>query len=136
MPLGADDITAIHQLYSAYCLAADDGDGAAYSSCFTPDGSVGGMGRPVSGHERLAKLGAGFSVTTPGVRHVVVNVHADGDGDEAQGRAYLIAYAAGAGGSKLLTTGRYRDRLRRIDGRWLFAERLFTPDSAGTPPPS
>ena len=65
----------------------------------------------------------------PGLRHVVVNMHVDGNGDEALGRAYFAAFSVGGGNVKVLTTGTYRDQLRRVDGAWLFAERAYSPDA-------
>jgi hypothetical protein len=62
------------------------------------------------------------------MRHLVTNVHADGDGDRARGRGYLVAYTATGGSTSLLSTGGYRDDLQRVGGRWLFAARQFTPD--------
>jgi len=127
MGLTINDITAIHQLYSAYCLAIDDGDGKAFSACFTSNGSVGGVGDPISGTERLTRFAEKASRT--GVRHIVANVHVDGDGDEAQGRAYFIGLSIMGAERKITITGSYRDTLRRVDGVWLFEKRAFTMDS-------
>jgi len=54
-------------------------------------------------------------------------IYVVGNGDEAEGRAYLLAYHGGAT-TELLASGRYRDRLRRVEGNWRFAERVFIPD--------
>jgi SnoaL-like domain len=69
----------------------------------------------------------------PGLRHAVFNVHVEGDGDAAEGRAYVAAYSV-AGPATLVTTGRYRDELERVHGTWRFARRCFTPDP-GPPAP-
>jgi uncharacterized protein (TIGR02246 family) len=129
MTLSNADVTEMHQLYAAYCLAVDDGDGKAFSSCFTEDGSVDTGGPSISGTDQLESFAEGVPASVPGIRHVVSNVHVVGDGDDAQGRAYVIAYSAAGGKASLLITGRYRDSLRRVDGTWLFAKRHFTPDS-------
>lgn len=128
MALGTDDIIAIHQLYSAYCLHADDGNGEAFSRCFTSNGSLGGATGDIEGSDKLARFAQGIPGRNPGVRHVVVNVYAEGDGEVAEGRAYLIAYIGAGSNSELKTTGNYRDKLRRVDGSWKFEERYFTPD--------
>jgi hypothetical protein len=128
MPLGNDDIVAIHQLYVAYCLHADDGNGEAFSDLFTSNGCIGGSMGGIEGSENLVRFANGIPLRNPDVRHVVVNVHADGDGDAAQGRAYLIAYIGSGSKSELKSTGAYRDKLRRVDGSWKFEERYFTPD--------
>jgi len=61
------------------------------------------------------------------IRHVATGIFVEGDGDEVVGRAYLVAYR-GTRPAKLLATGRYRDRICRVNGTWHFAERVFTPD--------
>lgn len=128
MALTTDDIVAIRQLYAAYCFAIDERDGEAFSQCFTADGSMGGGpgGPPVVGRRSLARFAA---KARSGIRHVVVNVHAEGEGDVATGRAYFAAFGVGDGPARLLTTGTYRDTLRREDGTWCFAERAYTPDA-------
>jgi uncharacterized protein (TIGR02246 family) len=126
MALGADDVTMIQQLYAAYCLAIDDGDGGAFSACFTPDGSLGGGGGdPLVGPVALSRF---VERVRAGVRHVATNVHVEGEGDSAQGRAYLAAYSTSGGVTSLLSTGRYRDELVRNAGKWRFSARHFTPD--------
>ncbi len=127
MALTTDDIVAIRQLYAAYCHAIDEQDGESFSHCFTPDGCVGGAGgAPVVGHEALAKFAGGMR---PGLRHVVFNVHVDGSGDDALGRAYFAAYSVAERPPTLLVTGMYRDTLTHSNGTWLFVERQFTPDA-------
>jgi hypothetical protein len=126
MALTTEDTMSIHQLYAAACHAIDDGDGASFRSCFTPDGSLGGVGSALSG-EKLAAFADSFRDPSRQIRHLVSGVLVEGDADAATGRAYLVAFRAGED-AKFLTSGRYRDRLQRIDGRWLFAERRFTPD--------
>ena len=125
MPLEVDDIVAIQQLYAGFCNTLDDGEADAFAECFTADASFGGVGTPVRGHDALRK----FAVDMVGknVRHVATGIYVEGDGDEAVGRAYLVAYR-GTRPAKLLATGRYRDRMRRVDGSWRFTERVFTPD--------
>ncbi len=128
MALSREDVTDIQQLYAAYCLYADDGNGAAFADLFTVDGSIESGGDPMVGTEKLARFADRVPTRTPGIRHVVVNVHAVGDGDEAQGRGYLIAFTAGGKDSILRMTGQYRDVFRRVDSVWKFAERHFKPD--------
>jgi uncharacterized protein (TIGR02246 family) len=129
MALTTDDVVAIHQLYSAYCLACDDGDGPAFADCYTSDGFVEMGGSPTAGSEKLAEFAESVVKRFPGIRHAVANVYAEGDGDDASGRAYLRTYSAGGEDVFKGMTGRYRDVLRRVDGKWRFAERHFTRDA-------
>jgi hypothetical protein len=127
MALTTDDIVAIQQLYTGYCHAIDELDGESFSNCFSPQGSLSSAGRtPLVGREALAKFAGRLH---PGLRHVVFNVHVDGNGDDARGRAYFAAYTVAERPPTLLVTGRYRDTLTRASGTWLFAERQATPDA-------
>jgi uncharacterized protein (TIGR02246 family) len=127
MPLTTDDVTAIQQLYARFCNTLDDGEADAFVECFAPDGSLGGVGTPVRGHGALRKFAE--DLVGRNMRHVATGIYVEGDGDEAVGRAYLVAYR-GTRPAKLLATGRYRDRICKVDGDWRFAERVFTPDSS------
>jgi len=84
MALSGDDVTMIHQLYAAYCLAIDDADGDAGSvPVSTADGSLGGAGGdPLVGPVALSRFAerAGLAF-----EHVVTNVHVEGEGDCAAG---------------------------------------------------
>jgi hypothetical protein len=125
--LRAEDIAAIHNLYAGYGHFIDEGDSERFSHCFIPDGQLGTAGgEPLRGREAIAKFAG---TPRPGLRHVVVNVHVEGDEDEAVGRAYFVACDVSEGNVKVLITGRYRDSLRRVDGTWFFTRREFTPDS-------
>jgi hypothetical protein len=128
MPLDTEAIVAIQQLYAAYCHTLDDGDGDAFSACFTPDGTLGGAGGTIVGAEGLAQFATKLLASGRNLRHVASGIYVVGDGDEAEGRAYLLAYHGGTS-TELLASGRYRDRLRRVDGTWRFAERVFIPDA-------
>jgi uncharacterized protein (TIGR02246 family) len=134
MSMPTEDLIAMHQLYARYNHAIDDGDGAAFAACFTADGALdGGLGDPIRGSEALEGFAVAVPKGMPGIRHQVSNIFVDGDGDDASGRAYLYVYTPGAGGPQVVTTGRYVDTLRRVDGEWRFVFRQFTAD---TPPPS
>ena len=130
MSLSNDDVTEIQQLYAAYCLAVDDGDGQAFSACFTADGSLDPGANPIIGTDNLTTFADGVPTSVPGIRHIVTNLHIGGDGDHATGRSYLAVYTTTGGTAKLLLTGRYNDTLRRDHGTWLFAERHMTPDAS------
>jgi uncharacterized protein (TIGR02246 family) len=129
MSLTADDITEITQLYSRYAHAVDCGDGKAFADCFTPDGWLRlGDGDPLAGHEAIAEFATSVPTLVPGIRHSVSNIVLEGDGNAATGEAYLLVYASG-GEAKIISTGRYRDELRREGGSWVFTYRHFVPDA-------
>ena len=128
MPLGGDDLAQIHRLYATYNHAIDDGDGDRFAACFTPDAELfPGGGEPFVGTDAIAAFAKGVPGSFPGIRHTITNIVVDGDGDTADGAAYLVVIIAGAE-PKLMMTGRYNDSLRRVTGTWLFSRRDFTPD--------
>jgi hypothetical protein len=131
MTLSTDDIVALHQLYARYCHAVDDGDGPAFSGCFTADGALdAGFGDPIAATEALSAFASTVASGVPGIRHQVSNIALDGDGGRATGRAYLYSYAAAEGGPQVITTGRYEDTLCKLDGEWRFELRRFVADTA------
>jgi len=127
MALAAQDIVEITQLYAAYNVAVDDGDGDAFAGCFVADGSLVADGNPITGTAALAEFARSVPVGLPGIRHLGANVSVTGDGDEASGRSYLTVLVAGAQ-PQVLMTGRYRDTLRREAGTWRFVRRDFQAD--------
>jgi hypothetical protein len=124
MGLQAEDVVAIEQLYAKYCIARDDGDGQAFAGCFAPGGYFEMSGDAIAG-SALVQFG---DDPPAGIRHVATNVYVEGDGDEARGRSYLVAYRRSGDATTVLFTGRSHDILRRLEGRWLFAERHFAAD--------
>jgi hypothetical protein len=50
----------------------------------------------------------------------------EGDGETATMTCYLLALSVG--GSLVGSTGIYSDRLRKVDGAWLFTERHIAID--------
>jgi len=128
MGLGTSDIVEITQLYAAYNLAVDDGDGEAFAGCFVEDGALVPGGGPIAGHAALAEFARSVPAGMPGIRHVATNVRITGDGDEASGRCYFMMMIAGAP-PQVAMSGSYRDSLRRVDGGWRFVRRDFEADA-------
>lgn len=122
MTLPTDDIVAIQQLVARYNHAIDGGDAEGWGRCFAPEGSFQISGRePTVGREALAEI---VRRRADGSRHVTTNMLIEGDGDTATMRAYLTVLRERA----VSVTGSYTDRLVKVDGRWLFEQRLFTAD--------
>ena len=68
-------------------------------------------------------------------RHLITNLVIDElGGDEAVTRCFLtvLSVPKSGGSVELRGTGVYHDRLRRIDGSWLIAERRLVLDALGT----
>jgi hypothetical protein len=133
MPLDASDVTAIQQLYAAYNIAADRGDGKAFAGCFTTDGvfDIGGMNR-LEGAVAISEFAQSIPAHAPGSRHIAANILVEGDGDLASGLAYFVLLDSQSSPPAVKSTGQYADRLMRTPEGWRFSERCFTPDTAAT----
>jgi hypothetical protein len=127
MALAAQDIVEITQLYAAYNVSVDDGDGDAFAACFVADGALVADGNPITGTAALAEFARSVPTGLPGIRHLGTNVAVAGEGPDATGRSYLTVLVAGAQ-PQVLMTGRYRDTLRREAGTWRFVRRDFQAD--------
>ena len=75
------------------------------------------------------ELRAGFPTLrgSQATRHWIGTVAIDVDGDDATSTAYLLCVTA-TFPPTFLVSGVYHDSFRRVDGRWLFSERLLTLD--------
>jgi hypothetical protein len=139
MAPSADDAEAIRQLLTRYNFAIDFGDAETWVACFTPDGAFECIGVPEGspmggrheGADALLAYARGHYATAKGhARHWNWNIDIDIDGDIATMRCYLMAMSVGrARPPVVLSTGLYRDKLSRVDGRWLFQERHVTVDT-------
>lgn len=126
------DFEEIRQLLARYNFAVDLGDAEGWADCFTPTGvfHCTPEGGPLTGrHEGRAALVAyartHYGLNQGRARHWNWNLEIAGDGTTATMRCYLAGLRATGPESPagIGATGVYRDRLVKVDGRWLFAER-------------
>jgi uncharacterized protein (TIGR02246 family) len=117
--LGWDDRLAIRELVALYDRAIDDGDAAAWAACFTEDGVWDAGAVKVEGRDALEAF--------RGARHACANFDVEGDGDEARLRCDNLMLRPGDAGVTAFWAADYDDRVRRVDGRWLFASRRTRP---------
>jgi len=144
--LDVRDALAIRALCERYAQAVDDGDRAAFTSVFTPDGHLvsdfgGGRGTHFNGHEELEQVvvrAKGLALTT---MHFIGNHLAQRDGDAATGVTYCVANHLREDRSNLVMMVRYVDRYHGGgDHEWLIADRrveiLWTETRQADPPPA
>jgi hypothetical protein len=122
-----EDWFQIHTLFVRYATALDHGEVETVVECFIAEGSI---YSPVLGRFEGACGIRDFAGRTArarddGVqfRHVISNLRADVDGDEARARCYLLDWVTCDGRTELLSPGEYECSLRKVDGRWLFVHR-------------
>jgi hypothetical protein len=133
--LAVDDLEEIHKLYRRYCWTLDEKQHEEWLDLFAEDGGVEGpnFGKYV-GREQLRQFIAKYRAETAmfQVRHVISNIDVEIQGDSAVGRCYLLHYRTHRGRIELSAIGGYHDRLRKVGGKWLFAERKAFWDYSGS----
>jgi len=121
----------VKELYSRYALTIDDNEADAWVDCFTEDGTFesGRFGKH-TGKDGLKKFTKLYRESLGGakVMHVITNVHFKLEGDAGAGTCYLIYYHCKEGKIQQAAVGRYRDTLRKVNGRWYFASRQVSLD--------
>lgn len=129
MPLSLADRLDIHDLLARYNHAIDSGDAATWAATFLADGTFTSGGRTRTGTAELEAFATDFAARMPGSRHWNNNVVIEGDGDQATMSCYLQLLKTGNGEpATLVTTAKYEDTLRRVDGGWRFTSRTVLRD--------
>ena len=133
MPSSIEDRFAINDLFVRYVTALDAGDVDTIVGCFTEDGA---LESPVvgkyAGHAGIRAFSERFAMLPRRgiqLRHVISNLAVTVDGDIARATCYLTNIVTIDGKSQLMPPGRYECDLRRVDGAWLFSNRLVILDA-------
>ncbi len=118
----------IHDLVSEATLSIDRHDLDGWANCFTVDGFVGFGDRCIRGREKLreyAKVHADV-----GSRHLTTSplYKIAEDGQNATGAGNTVVLAPTPHGFKILFSGSFTDKLKKVDDKWLFAERWVKGD--------
>ncbi|GLY38947.1 hypothetical protein Amsp01_049710 [Amycolatopsis sp. NBRC 101858] len=122
----AEIAEGVRATLAAYCHALDDGRTDDLVALFAAEGiSVLPGQEPVVGTEALRAYYETVKPAGP-QRHVVGNTLVTGSGAEAEAISDLVFLKPGAAGWTVVLVGRYEDRLRLRDGRWLFTRRTLT----------
>jgi uncharacterized protein (TIGR02246 family) len=127
----AQDCEEIRQLIARYCHHVDSVQAKEVTALFSDDAVVEIGGSETRGAEAIEAFYTGLKAVydVAPMLHHVTNVVVDVDGDEATSQSYILVLGIG-NPTTISMTGRYEDRLRRIDGEWRFTERRMTPDLA------
>lgn len=146
--LSARDAAAARQEISEvlcrYAVYVDDGEFDRLETLFagdatfdiSPDPKI--IPLPAEGRRRIREVLEGRYDVVSKVdqrRHLITNLVIDELGeDEAVTRCFLtvLSVPKSGGSVELRGTGVYHDRLRRINGSWLIAERRLVLDALGT----
>lgn len=127
-----EDRLAIQDLVARYAWALDTGNVDALVACFVPDGlvieDVFEEADRWEGHAGLRRLGEHYRAVPnfPGRQHHVSQLLVEGCGERRSARSF--AYVTECRGEPPYVTrfaGYYEDQLVKVDGAWLFSERLI-----------
>ena len=134
MALTNDDRVEIRDLISRYNKAIDTGDADGYANTFTPDGEFIGIVGTFNGRDELRAFAAAYATEEQyaefsSAQHWVTNIVADGDGAEATVFSHLQMVKPLPDGGRILLVGHYDDIVRKVDGQWLFAQRIVVSDA-------
>ena len=131
------ETTGVHETIYRYAYAYDSRDVDAIADCFVPGGRFqwrieGGLsGGPFVGRDAIAAMSAASLDSQQDTRrHLMVNVIAAVDGDQATAKSYLCLASITAGRFAVIASGTYRDELVLTDGIWRFRERDLVMDCA------
>jgi ketosteroid isomerase-like protein len=138
-PAEAADRLAIRELVEAYAHCADRRDAKGQMSLFTADthfvvymnAKVPTPSQELHSREALAPVFAELNKYEATAHFVGQSTVFTLTGDQASGEAYCLAHHVAADGGKrrlMVAALRYLDTFVKMEGAWLFAERLLYVD--------
>lgn len=127
-----EDRAAIHDLFTRYCCALDDGEVDTVVDCFTADATLKSPVIDIAGHDQIRAFAGRFSAQRAAgtqFRHMVGNIAVTVRGDRAAATAYLLVLISKDGSHRTLPPGRYECELvRHGRGQWRFSRRTVFHD--------
>ena len=131
MTASLEDRAAIHDLFTRYCCALDNGAVETVVTCFTPDAVLKSPVVDIKGHAEIGAFAARFATQRAGgaqFRHMVTNIAVVIEGDRATATAYLLVLISKDGSHRTLPPGRYECELVKGGGSWRFSRRTVFHD--------
>ncbi|SFV07981.1 nuclear transport factor 2 family protein [Pseudoduganella namucuonensis] len=127
-----EDRFAIEDLIARYAWALDTGDVDALVACFVPDGAViedvFEEADHWRGHAELRRLGEHYRNVPnfPGRQHHVTQIQISGAGGKRAVRSFaFVSECQNEPPFPVRFAGYYEDQVVKVDGAWLFSERLI-----------
>ena len=123
----------IHELLSRAAYSFDEHNLAVLEQCFAEGATMlvniadGQTFGPFQGRQAIMELMKGtLESQTDTRRHIISNfIFDDEDDDSATVISNMVLFSTENGEIKVVTSGIYRDVVRKINGRWQIADRLL-----------
>ena len=127
-----EDRGAIHDLFTRYCCALDNGEIEAVVDCFTVDAILKSPVIDISGRDEIRAFAGRFAAQRAAgtqFRHMVSNIAVTITGNRAAASAYLLVLISKDGTHRSLPPGRYAcELIMEASGQWRFARRTVFHD--------
>jgi uncharacterized protein (TIGR02246 family) len=127
-----EDRAAIHDLFTRYCCALDNGEIEVVVDCFTVDAILKSPVIDISGCDEIRAFAGRFAAQRAAgtqFRHMVSNIAMTITGNRAAASAYLLVLISKDGNHRSLPPGRYACELIKEDGgQWRFSRRTVFHD--------
>ena len=126
-----EDRAAIHDLFTRYCCALDNGEVETVVGCFTEEAALKSPMIDIRGHDQIRAFAGRFAAQRDAgtqIRHMVTNIAVTIDGARATATAYLLVLISKGGGHRTLPPGRYECELENDSGQWRFSRRVVFHD--------
>ena len=131
MTASLEDRAAIHDLFTRYCCALDNGEVETVVACFTADAALKSPVIDLKGHDEIRAFAGRFAAQRAAgtqFRHMVTNIAVTISGDRATATAYLLVLISQNGSHRTLPPGRYECELVKQNGCWRFTRRTVFHD--------
>lgn len=127
-----EDRAAIHDLFTRYCCALDNGEIETVVGCFTSNAMLKSPVIDISGHDEIRSFAGRFAAQRAAgtqFRHMVGNIAVRIDRNRAAATAYLLVLISKDGSHRTLPPGRYEcELIKEDDGQWRFSRRTVFHD--------
>jgi uncharacterized protein (TIGR02246 family) len=127
-----EDRAAIHDLFTRYCCALDNGEIESVVDCFTADAILKSPVIDIGGRDEIRAFAGRFAAQRAAgtqFRHFVSNIAVTISGRKAAASAYLLVFVSQDGSHRSLPPGRYLcELIKEDDGRWRFSRRIVLHD--------
>ena len=128
------DERSIRNLMVEYFDRVDALDPFAAARLFAEDASADfSTGKRYEGRAQIGRALARILLQFSQTSHHISNHRAEVDGDRATALTYIHAFHRFPDGRTWQLWARHRDRLQRVDGRWLLSERILVSVDAEPP---